>query len=296
MAITFADISHWQTQVDLASYTAAGYDRIAMKATEGTTIVDPAFAARWAHAGRLGLARIAYHFARTTNSGAAEFGHFLATVTAAGAPGGGDLLCLDIEDSSNSPRADEYAAEFTRRAVERGHPIGCVYTGRWYAEPANLRPDDLTPGWRQLWLSDYTTASDANLTLPAGWSRGQLIARQYTNAARIPGIAGPSDANRVINDWLTRRDEMLSDDDKDWIRQTLLTQARVVLSTRQDPGAATPREMMADWPRVRTAIHTGVDVEELATAIVAKLPGGVTVDVPALASAVADELYQRLAK
>lgn len=334
---SFADVSHWQTSVDLAAYAAAGYDRVAMKATEATTVVDPAFTTRWRRAGELGLARIAYHFARTAGSGVAEFDHFLATVTAAGGPGPRDLLCLDVEDPTGTARADAYAGEFTRRAAARGYPTGCVYTGRWYAEPANLRPDDLVPGWRHLWLSDYTSAADPAVTLPSGWGRGQLLARQYTNAAQIPGVTGPCDANRVITDWIKERDMPLTADDKDWIRQTLLTQARAVLSTRQDPGAATPRELLAAWPRETAALRsgiaslahgddptpstgdthpdnlrrlrgelgelaakvdalaaTGVDVDALAAAIVAKLPAG-GIDPAALAVAVADELHQRMA-
>src|SRR5262249_36164038 len=182
---TFADISHHQATVDLAAYARAGYDRVFLKATQGTGMTDPAFAARWRQAGALGLARGAYHFAEAVGSGAADFDHFIAVVSAAGGLRPADLLCLDSEDPSASARADEHAREFTNRAAARGYPNGCLYTGRWYAEPANLQPDDLAPGWRRLGVSDYGTAADTAILLPAGWARTQALARQHSESARF---------------------------------------------------------------------------------------------------------------
>src|SRR5215813_10080384 len=198
----FADISHHQATVDLAAYARAGYDRVFLKATQGTGMTDPAFAARWQQAGALGLARGAYHFAEAEDSGAADFDHFIAVVSDAGGLRPADLLCLDSEDPPDISRADEHAREFTNRAAARGYPNGCLYTGRWYAEPANLQPDDLAPGWRRLWLSDYGTAADTAIVLPVGWSRTQVIARQYSESAVFPGVAGPCDANRLLKEWI----------------------------------------------------------------------------------------------
>lgn len=211
MASTFADLSHHQedvtaaVDVDLAAYAAAGHDRVAFKATQGLGYTDPRFAAWWRAAGALGLARVAYHFAEAENPGLAEFDAFLAAVARAGGVGPRDRLCLDIEDDDSArsrERADAYCSEFTRRAVARGHPYGLVYSGRWYAEPANIRPDDLAPGWRQLWLSDYGPADDSAIRLPAGWVRAQVVARQYGSAVRVAGVRNPCDASRVLADWL----------------------------------------------------------------------------------------------
>lgn len=42
-------------------------------------------------------------------------------------------------------------------------------------------------------------APDAAITLPAAWSRDQVIARQHTDAATIPASPGPCDASRGLH-------------------------------------------------------------------------------------------------
>ena len=221
----FADLSHHNAAVDLAAYAAAGHTRVALKATEGTGWTDSTFASRWALAGRLGLRRGAYHFARTATSGGAQADFLLRVVDAAGGMSAGDWLVLDLEDNSSSAamaRAWTFATEFAERMVARGHETGLIYTGRWYATPAGITPGILPPGWRRLWLSDYGTVSDGAVRLPAGWSRDQVAARQYTNAATVPGITGPADYSRIINDWLEDDDMALSADDRKWLQGILL--------------------------------------------------------------------------
>lgn len=195
----FADTSHYQASVDLAAYKAAGHDRIVFKATEGATGTDPVFADRWRLAGQLGLARGAYHFGRS-GDGAVEWRHFSGVVKAAGLTAA-DLLILDSEDPGNERYARTHAAAFCHAATADGHPVGAVYSGAWYATPARLTPDVLPAGWRQLWISDYSGTTDNVIGLPAGWARAQVIARQYTDRATLPGI-GACDASRVIRDWL----------------------------------------------------------------------------------------------
>lgn len=197
---SFADISHHQSTVNLTTYAHAGHSRVVLKATEGTSGVDSRFAERWHEAGRLGLGRVAYHFARAANNGAAEFDHFLATV---GKLGPRDILCLDAEDTSSPRRSAAHAREFTTRAVARGVRTGLVYTGRWFADPNGVTAAVMQPGWRQLWLSDYGTKADAAMLLPAGWSRTQVVARQFTDKASVAGIAGGCDYSRLLRDWLS---------------------------------------------------------------------------------------------
>jgi lysozyme len=199
--VNFADLSHHQAGVDLAAYRAAGHDRVVLKATEGPSFVDPAFVARWREAGRLRLVRVAYHFARAANSGTAECDHFMRTVRAAGLEQD-DWLCLDVEDTETPGRAAAHAREFTTHAVQLGRPDGLVYTGRWYADPNKVTAATFPPGWRRLWLSDYGRKADADITLPAGWSRAQLAARQYTDGAEVAGVRSRCDHSRVLNDWL----------------------------------------------------------------------------------------------
>lgn len=210
MVTSFADISHYQS-VDLAAYKAGGYDRIVMKATGGATdgtlrFVDPTFIARWRHAGELGLARVAYHFARNNNSGYDEFAWCWGQIHAAGGMTGRDVLCYDQEDN-RSPQtialARQRTREFVAAAVKAGVVTGWVYSGRWFLEPAGIAASDVPSGWRQLWISDYTPGqADDAIEVPAGWARAHIVARQYADNAGFPGIPAPCDANRVIREWL----------------------------------------------------------------------------------------------
>lgn len=221
MSGSFADLSHHQDPVDLAAYQRAGHDRVCLKATGGATdgtlrYVDPAFAARWRLAGQLGLHRIAYHYARNNNGGGDELGWCLDRIDAAGGLAAGDVLCYDQEDTrpGGAGLARQRTAEFTAAAVHAGITSGWIYSGKWYLDPAGLRvaagfrasalpASDLPAGWRQLWISDYTTGQpDAAVELPAGWARAQIVARQYTNKATVPGIAGPCDYSRVLVEWI----------------------------------------------------------------------------------------------
>lgn len=203
---TFSDLSHHQAGVSVQAYAAA-HDRIALKATEGLGYIDPTFAPRWRLAGELGLARVAYHYDRAVNDGASQFGWFLDAVMRAGGLRAGDMLCLDSEDTATPARASAAAAAFTHRAATLGYS-GCVYTGRWYANPYGITAGVLHPSWRWLWLSDYTaTHTDQAMPLPAGWDRAQVLARQFTDRATVPGVTGPCDYSRVLRDWLTTTED-----------------------------------------------------------------------------------------
>jgi lysozyme len=206
---TFADLSHHQAGVSVTAYAAA-HDRVALKATEGTGYVDPTFTDRWRAAGAAGLARVAYHFDRAAFDGAAQCDWLLGAVARAGGAGPRDLLCLDSEDTATPAQASASAAAFTRRAAAAGYP-GCVYTGRWFANPYGITAGVLHPSWRRLWLSDYTAShDDATMPLPVGWDRGQVLARQFTDRATVPGVTGPCDYSRVLIDWINTGDDSMS--------------------------------------------------------------------------------------
>lgn len=77
----FGDVAVYQRGLDLDAYADAGFDRILVKASEGTGYVNPLFGVWWAAASALGLARGAYHFAKPSRwSGAAEADHFHRTL------------------------------------------------------------------------------------------------------------------------------------------------------------------------------------------------------------------------
>ena len=202
----FADLSHHNQAVDLGAYKTAGHSRVVLKATEGSAYADPQFEDRWKAAGQLGLRRGAYHFARTSYTGQGQAEHFLEAVDHAGGLRPGDVLILDLEDNTSpdtTAAAKEFLHEFVAFMGVHGHNDGLIYSGAWYLHPARITPEDVLPGWRHLWLSDYTPIPDATINLPGEWSRDQVVARQYTNKAAVFGIYGPCDYSRMLAPWPT---------------------------------------------------------------------------------------------
>ena len=205
MTTDFVDISHHQGSVDLAAYKAAGYRRISMKATEGTGFTDPKFKERWQAAGKLGLERIAYHFQRAKFDGVKEFDFFLSVVNDAGGFGKYDSIMLDYEDPDTPSRALLGAKRFVGRAVSKGYKVGLLYTYRDYGDRTGLRPELFPEGWRKLVIASYTNIPDNQVRLPAGWTWDQVVARQFTDHAIVPGI-GSADDNHLDHEWLTAVD------------------------------------------------------------------------------------------
>ena len=196
----FADISHHNGSVNLSVYKASGHDRFALKASEDTGFVDSAFSNRWAEGGRLGLARMPYHFLRNHSSGTDQFKHFNSVVPSLGKR---DMMVLDVEDIDTPGDAAAQTIAFCKAAVSAGYTRGIIYTYKFYANDRSITAGMLPAGWRQLWLADYKSAVlDKNIVLPNGWTRTQVVARQFTDKALVPGI-GLSDYNRVYRDWLT---------------------------------------------------------------------------------------------
>jgi hypothetical protein len=55
-----------------------------------------------------------------------------------------------------------------------------------------------------LWLADYTVGqADTAIEVPPGWSRSQIIARQYSDKASVAGVSGTIDDSRILNEWTT---------------------------------------------------------------------------------------------
>jgi hypothetical protein len=350
----WADASHYNA-VNLGTYFAS-HDRLGIKVTEGTGYVDPTFAGRYAYAKAAGKPMVLYHFDRARFDGADQFDWFMQNVRAAGGPRPWplDLFCLDTEDTNYPQGAAESAARFTGRALQVGYPKGSGYTGVWFAKPYGITPEVFAPGWRHLWLSDYNSAhADNTMPLPPGWTRAQVIARQFTSTASVAGVNGPCDYSRVINEWLPVTPAAEQDDSKEdggmfymeapgragvviqladlsgvptgavrdafqaaakngmvgapvnpdqWDLVYNWARANGLPTKRYDDGAATLREMLQQWPAVRSQLATlgqeldGLtqDVAAVRAAIGALQVGGGSVDADALAAKVADLLSARL--
>ena len=170
--------------IDLSSYQpsfdwSAEKGRISFafaKATEGTTIRDPEFAANWQHAKALGLVRGAYHFAHPKNGAATEARAFLDTVRKHGLKAG-DLLALDLEtsDSLSPARVADYAQNWCADVHHATGHTPIVYTFLGFAEQGNCAG----LGHYPLWIAE-PSAPAGRPTVPKPWSAWRF--HQYGTA------------------------------------------------------------------------------------------------------------------
>ncbi|KAI0453968.1 glycoside hydrolase family 25 protein [Xylaria acuta] len=99
-AVQGFDISHYQSSVNFAAAYSAGARFVIIKATEGTTYIDPSFSSHYGGATNAGFIRGGYHFAHLdSSSGATQANYFLAH--GGGWSGDGITLpgMLDLEGS-----------------------------------------------------------------------------------------------------------------------------------------------------------------------------------------------------
>lgn len=97
------DVSHYQSSVDWSAAYSGGLRFVMIKATEGTTYIDPSFSDHYEGATNAGFIRGGYHFARFASSGgAAQANYFLKH--GGGWSGDGITLpgMLDLEDDCSS--------------------------------------------------------------------------------------------------------------------------------------------------------------------------------------------------
>ena len=185
MSDVVIDLSHWQAPVDFAQAKAGGIVAVILKATQGTSFVDPTFASRVVEASGAGLLLGAYHFFDTADP-TAQAGYFLATVARTGMQ---MLMALDFEPSATNQAIENNAAVFisTVRMMTGIWPV--LHTGRWEVAPAQPAFQDCP-----LWLAEY----GASPICPPGWAEWKLW--QHTDGQVGSGVApasgvGPCDCD-----------------------------------------------------------------------------------------------------
>ena len=176
--------------IDWDAVARSGIQFVILKATEGTSYIDPSFADHWAGAKKAGLLVSAYHMFWGNLSASAQAEHFLSTM--------GDRvadfpLSLDVELNKGVGNIGAGVEEMLL-ALEAGDgrkPV--VYTAQsiWGSLVG------WAPGWKDywLWVADYDAASPA---IPAGWDSYTFW--QHSSTGSVSGISGNVDLNVFIGD------------------------------------------------------------------------------------------------
>lgn len=205
------DVSHHNGPIDWKAVAAGGVRFAYLKATEGTSYLDPCFVRNREAASAARIRVGAYHFLRPDQDATAQAEHFLSTI---GEVREGDLApVLDVE----AVRADD------------GHDLWkdlslatrVLKLGRWIAKVGASTGQTtalyLSPGWwgsmfpagqvstviqnlkrqgiplpklydRPLWVAHYDVPRPA---VPPAWKIYQVW--QSTDHGTVPGIQGPVD-------------------------------------------------------------------------------------------------------
>lgn len=194
-SLYFADISSNNPLPNLAAYVAAGHKWLARKVTEGTGYrwFEGDAVADEAH--QRGLHLFHYHWL-TPEPVSAQAASFIGAVKAHLKPG--DKLMTDFERSPQPDPVDSIRAAQIRdfnHLVTTALPDNelTVYTGNWYLDGKPACQAE-TRRWPVI-LSDYTDAADEQINNRYGLD---LIVRQLTDRATVPGFSAPVDYNHWL--------------------------------------------------------------------------------------------------
>lgn len=321
----YVDASYFQSVIDVNAYKAAGFTRIAHRATYRDTGTDSSFVGRWPTF--TGLTRQAYHFAYEGDIPDKATAHFLDVVASAGGFNAGDEAMLDCEwfqagDGSwiglDPAHGKEYAAIWNAAVATQAPDVRRFFYGNaWWFQAAGITAADFPN------VGMITASYGASYAVPAGWPHSCIW--QYTDRATVPGFPGELvDFNEITCpsslDHLTIGDDEMQPADWDKLTEIVNTavsngvkaELTYLMGQRQQPHGIDPKTQttlasLADAAYVAyhgiqsDATHPGfVDAYAVASAVnerVANLStGGGTVDpnVVALTDAV-NALNNRLA-
>lgn len=256
-------------------------DVVIVKASEGATINDRTAASHLDGIRSVGGLTVGlYHFARTASSPQDNANRFLARWSAFG---GADFPALDFEDSTirlSPAEATQWALDCLE-AIEAGTgklPIFYTYTG--YA--SRFDPDVRLARY-PLWLANYGANDGSNPparnwpAVPAPWS--SYIGWQHTSVGRLPGYGSNLDLNLFDPTFIQQQGDTVTIDE--------------LVSVLRSEGISNVAGKVTEV--LRAPEFALSHVRETVDAIASRPAAGGSVDVDAIAEAVANKLAKRLA-
>ena len=192
MPMNGIDVSHYQDGINLAKIQA---DFVIMKATEGTSYVDPCCDSHYQEAKRVGKLLGVYHFARGTGSGKEEADFFLKNVKGYI---GEAILVLDFE-YTNKPSSKDvaWAKTWLDRVYEKTGTRPLIYMSHSVTRYANWASVAKDYG---LWVARYASNNIVNGYQDDPWLGNEgtgafstVAIHQYTSTGRLSGWNGNLD-------------------------------------------------------------------------------------------------------
>ncbi|MEH2458070.1 GH25 family lysozyme [Nostoc sp.] len=191
------DVADQDGRVDWTAVKNSGKTFAFVKATEGVSIKDSAFAHHWQTMKTVGIIRGAYHFFHPhTSDPVQQAKEFLKTL---GKLEPGDLppvLDVEVTDKGSNQAvingAKQWLAEVEKALLQQTKkpikPIIYTFPSFW-AELGN--PSDFAN--YPLWIAHYGTKVP---TIPSAWQEQYLIHQYEGDISGVPGVSGRADLNR----------------------------------------------------------------------------------------------------
>lgn len=187
------DLSHHNAEPDWEALKRGGILGVIMKASEGTSYVDPTFQPRKQNALAAGLAIASYHFFRGNPD--AEMAHYLSVAK----PVFGERVVIDHEAEATLDQLVQ-AVKYLR--ANRPDLQVAIYSGHLIKEQLGSTKNEYLAVNTSLWIAHYT--EQAQPSWPKGtWPAWSLW--QYTDHASVAGCSAPVDGNR----WNGTEDNLL---------------------------------------------------------------------------------------
>jgi GH25 family lysozyme M1 (1,4-beta-N-acetylmuramidase) len=198
------DASHWQGTIDWGKVAGSGIRFSFLKASEGTSYVDPTYADNRAEANDEGITVGAYHFAQPDtdkNDAEDEADHF---VDVADVNTGDIVPVLDLEASNGLSVSDlqDWTFDWLEEVEAKTGVKPMIYTGPWFWETFM---GDTTAfadaGYELLWIANWFV-SDPDVP-GADWGGLGWTFWQYDDCGFVSGIAGCVDLDYFngVNMW-----------------------------------------------------------------------------------------------
>ena len=173
------DVSYYQGRIDWAEVAKDSVKFAYIKATEGTTIVDPSFTRNVQGAREAGIPVGAYHFFRMTSGAREQYNKFRAVVKKYNM----DLIpMLDIEDcNGRSTKAMQDSVAVFVELVKRDFKVSpLIYTCESFYN------DNCAPKYNNyhLYLAKYYSYEEPKIKV----GTGTYTLWQYTDRGQINGI------------------------------------------------------------------------------------------------------------
>lgn len=200
------DVSHWEGDIDFREVKRAGIRFVYIKASEGTSYIDPDFERNYREARKARLKIGFYHYvtARTIEEGRAEARHF-ADVIRAKKYNGCPVMDFEVFGNLTKEQINEISLAFLNELAEETGKRVAIYSDANNA----TNTFDVRLSIYPLWIADYGVSRPDmknHWNSWAGW--------QYTDSGRVEGISGRVDRNYFTEEMLYSRGAVQNDSDE----------------------------------------------------------------------------------